>query len=443
MRIFIVGAGEVGIHIASSLVREEHDLVVIERDAKKVAHLQSTMDILAVAGDGCDPGILKANGVGTADLFFAVSNDDAANLLAALTARSLGAARAVVRVGKPYLGKTPPIRKDPDIITIYPERLVAEEIGGLTRFPGASKARLFADGRLILLQARPSDTADIYGRPLKYLCAPPGWVLTGIHRASGLIIPHGETELLRGDLFYSVGRTETVTEYLRHIGIDSKPTRRVVIAGAGQVGQALAHELANQKIHVTVIQRTAGRADDLAAEQPDVLVLRGDARDPEILREAGVEGADYFVATTQEDEVNLLSSLLARELGAQLVVALYNQPEFLRLMQAVKVDLPISPRMVVAGTILRMVHRTEIVGLDLVEGGDAEVVEFEVPHGAKALKGPLKKLKIPAEAIIGAVVRGEQIFVPTGDFAFEEGDRALIFTLTDALPALEKMFRGR
>jgi trk system potassium uptake protein TrkA len=240
-----------------------------------------------------------------------------------------------------------------------------------------------------------------------------------------------------------VGRTKTVTEYLRHIGIDSKPTRRVVIAGAGQVGQALARELANQRIQVTVIQRTAGRADDLAAEQPDVLVLRGDARDPEILREAGVEDADYFVATTQEDEVNLLSSLLARELGAQLVVALYNQPEFLRLMQAVKVDLPISPRMVVAGTILRMVHRTEIVGLDLLEGGDAEVVEFEVPRGAKALKGPLKKLKIPAEAIIGAVVRGEQIFVPTGDFAFEEGDRALIFTLTDALPALEKMFRGR
>jgi trk system potassium uptake protein TrkA len=443
MKIFIVGAGEVGQHIASSLIREDHDLVVIERDRKKVDHLQSTMDILAVAGDGCNPRILEAHGVGSANLFFAVSNDDAANLLAALTARSLGAERSVVRVGKTYLGGTPLIRADKNIITIYPEQLVAEEIAGLTRFPGASKARLFADGRLILLLARPSDTADIYRRPLKYLCAPPGWVLTGIHRASGLIIPHGDTALRRGDLFYAVGRTDSVHEYLKHIGVESKPARRVVIAGAGQVGQALARLLVSQKIQVTVIQRTPGRAGDLAAEQPEVLVLRGDARDPETLREAGISDADYFVAATQSDEANLLSSLLARELGANVVVALYNKPEFLHLMQAVKIDLPISPRLVVAGTILRMVHRTEIVGLDLLEGGDAEVVEFEVPHGARALRGPLKKLKIPTEAVIGAVVRGDQLFVPGGEFAFEEGDRALIFTLTDALPALEKMFRGR
>jgi trk system potassium uptake protein TrkA len=443
MKIFIVGAGEVGVHIAASLIREEHDLVVIERDPKKVAHLQRTMDILAVAGDGCDPRILKAHGVGNADLFFAVSNDDAANLLAALTARSLGAARAVVRVGRPYLGKTPAIKSDPNIITIYPERLVAEEIAGLTRFPGASKARLFAEGRLILLQARPSSTADIYGRPLKFLCGPPGWVLTGIHRASELIIPRGDTELRPGDLFYAVGRAESVTDYLKYIGVDSKQAKRVVIAGAGQVGQSLARLLVKERIQVTVIQRTAGRAGHLAEEQPEVLVLRGDAREPNILREAGVEEADYFVSATQQDEVNLLASLLAREMGAKVVVALYNQPEFLRLMQAVRVDLPISPRMVMAGTILRMVHRTEIVGLDLVAEGDAEVVEFEVPKGARALRGRLKNLKIPRTAIIGAVARGEQLFVPTGDFEFEEGDRALIFTLTDALPALERMFRGR
>ena len=280
-----------------------------------------------------------------------------------------------------------------------------------------------------MLQARPSSTADIYGRPLKFLCGPPGWVLTGIHRAAGLIIPRGDTELHRGDLFYAVGRAETVTDYLKYIGVDSKPARRVVIAGAGQVGQSLARLLVKEKIQVSVIQRTAGRADDLAAEQPEVLVLRGDAREPDILREAGVEEADYFVSATQQDEVNLLSPLLARELGAKVVVALYNQPEFLRLMQAVRVDLPISPRMVVAGTILRMVHRTEIVSLDLVEEGDAEIVEFEVPRGARALRGQLKNLRMPRTAIIGAVARGEQLFVPTGDFEFEEGDRALIFTL--------------
>lgn len=438
-----MGAGEVGVHIASSLVREDHDLVVFERDAKKVTRLQSTLDALAVAGDGCDPALLKSHGVESADLFFAVSNDDAANLLAALTARSLGAGRCVVRIGRPHLGSNPLIERDNEIVPLYPEQLVAEEIFALTRVPGAGRARFFAEGRLVLLQARPSAVADIYGRPLKMLPGPEGWILTGIRRASGTVIPRGDTVLRRGDTLYAVGRTETVADYLGSLGVESTPTRRVVIAGAGQVGQSLAKLLVAQKIEVAVIQRGASRAFDLAAEEPELLVLRGDARDPDMLRDAGVEQADYFVATTQEDEVNLLSALLARELGAKSVVALYNQPEFLDLLHAVNIDLPLSPRLTVAGTILRMVHRREIVSLDLVEGGEAEVVEFEVPDNARVLGKPLQRLRFPRSSIVGAVARGSELFVPTGDFQFQAGDRALVFTMAEALPNLEKIFRGR
>jgi len=444
MKIFIMGAGEVGVHIASSLVREgRHDLVIIERDAAKVTRLQATMDILAVNGDGCDPALLTARGVAGADLFFAVSNQDAANLLAALTARSLGANRCVVRIGQPHLGTNPLLQQDGNILPLYPERLVAEEIHALTRVPGATKARFFANGKLVLLQARPADHADIYDRPLKELRGPGGWVLTGIHRASGLLVPRGDAVLRRGDLLYAVGRTDDIPGYLASIGVESRPTKSVVIAGAGQVGRWLARLLVADGVNVRVIQRGAGKAFDLAAELPEVLVLRGDARSPEILREAGVEKADYFVAATQQDEVNLLSSLLAREIGAGVVVALYNQPEFLNLLHAVRIDMPLSPRLMVAGTILRMVHRREIVSLDLVEGGEAEVVEFEVPERAKVLKGSLEDLSFPRDSIVGAVVRGSELFVPTGAFRFEIGDRALLFTRIEALPALEKMFRGR
>jgi trk system potassium uptake protein TrkA len=444
MRIFIMGAGEVGIHIASSLVRERrHDLVVIERDAEKVTRLHSTMDILAVTGDGCDPDLLRERGVADADLFFAVSNQDAANLLAALTARKLGARRCVVRIGEPHLGANPLLEADPEVLPLYPERLVAEEVRGLTRVPGAVKARFFANGKLVLLQARPAEHADIYDRSLQDLHGPKGWVLTGIHRASGLIVPRGDTILRRGDLLYAVGRTDGISRYLDSIGVESRPTRSVVIAGAGQVGEWLARLLVADGVDVRVIQRGRGRAFDLAAGVPEALVLHGDARSPEILREAGVERADYFVAATQEDDVNLLSSLLAREIGARVVVALYNQPEFLNLLHAVRIDLPISPRLVVAGTILRMVHRREIVSLDLVEGGEAEVVEFQVPERARVLRGSLAELSFPRASIVGAVVRGEELFVPTGDFRFQVGDRALVFTLTETLPALEKLFRGR
>ncbi|MCP3979666.1 MAG: Trk system potassium transporter TrkA [bacterium] len=443
MRIFIVGAGEVGIHIASSLVREGHDLVMIERDREKVTSLERAMDVLAVAGDGCDPKLLRRHGVTDADLFFAVSNDDAVNILSALTARSYGAKRCVVRVGNPVLGTTPLLKKDPEIVQLYPERLVAEEIFSLTRVPGAGKARFFNEGRLVLLQARPSIRAAIYGKPLKDLEGPKNWILTGIHRASGTVIPRGDTVLRPGDLLYAVGPAASVPEYLQSIGVNAEPTRSVLIAGAGQVGSWLARLLVKAKMQVTVIQRGARRAAELAAAIPDALVLRGDATDPLMLAEAGVEEVDYFVAATQQDEVNLLSSLLAREAGARAVVALYHRPEFLNLMHAVRIDIPLSPRMMIAGEILRMVHRREIVSLDLVEGGDAEVIEFQVPERARVLKRPLSELRFPRSAIVGAVLRGEEIVLPRGDFQFQVGDRALVFTLTEKLAELERMFRGR
>ena len=239
MKIFIVGAGEVGLHIATSLSLEGHDLVVVEQDRDKARTLQTELDVLAVNGDGCDPTLLQSHGIDGADLFFAVSNDDASNLLAGMTARRLGAKRSVVRVGRHHHAKNPLIAEDPDIVALYPERLVAEEIHGLTRVPGVSKAHFFANGKLILLVARPSRTADIYHKPLKALDGPNGWVLVGVQRATEMIIPRGDTELKKRDLLYAVGRTETVPEYLESIGVTSRPTKKVVIAGGGQVGRWL------------------------------------------------------------------------------------------------------------------------------------------------------------------------------------------------------------
>lgn len=442
MKIIILGAGEVGVHIASSLRNEGHDLVLIEKDPRKVARLASTMDILAVAGDGCNPRILKAQGVATADLFFAVTNNDPVNLLSTLTARRLGAKQCVVRVGDPALGKNPLVKGDEYIKLLNPERLVAEEIFSLTRVPGANKARFFHDGRLALVQARPSTSASIYGRPLKTLQGPPNWILTGIHRTSGTVIPRGDTVLQPGDLVYGVGPTETIQQFFDSIGVVSSPTRNVLIAGAGRVGTLLAQLLVRDKIKVTVVNRTKERAFRCADRVPEALVLQGDVSDPTILREAGVEQVDYFVATTSNDEVNLLSSLLARELGAHSTVALYHQPEFLNLMQATRIDIPVSPRLMIAGEITRMVHRREIVSIDIVEGGEAEIVDFKVPANARALKKPIKHMNFPRKAIIGTVIRGEEIFVPGGDFQFQEGDEALVFTLAEALPDLEKLFRG-
>lgn len=226
------------------------------------------------------------------------------------------------------------------------------------------------------------------------------------------------------------------------LGVEIKSTRRVVIAGAGQVGSSLCTMLAKEGIQVTVVERNESRAFALASAVPQAVVLQGDATDPTLLREADVENTDFFVAATQNDMTNVLSSLLARELGAHTQVALYNRPEFRSVMQASGIDRPLSPRTMVAGTILRTVHRREILSLDLVGGGDAEVVDFEVPKKARVLKGSLKELRFP-NSVVGAVVREDEIIVPDGSFKFAPGDHVLVFTLVETLPYLEKQFKRR
>ena len=443
MRIFIVGAGEVGFHIASSLSREGHDLVIIEGDREKVHRLEKSLDVLAVHGDACNPQILRSQGIENADLFFAVTNDDPVNLLSAITARRLGASRSVVRLGNVFHQFNPLLQDDPDLVPLYPEQLVAEEILGLTKVPGAIKAHFFGQGRLVLLHAKPSLDAAIYDQQLKYMNGPDGWVLTGIRRGGELLIPRGDTTLQAGDVLYAVGRTENVPAFLKSVGVESRPVRRVLIAGGGQVGRALARLLVAERIKVTVIQRSQERASQVASQVPEALVLKGDATDPDILREAGVDEVDYFVAATQSDENNIFAALLARELGAGSTIVLYQKHEFKNVLQTVQLGVPLSPRLVIAGTILRMVHGREILSLDLMEEGDAEAVEFEVPKEARVLERPLKDLRFPRTAIVGAVMRGDDLFVPVGDFTFREGDRALVFTLSEALPALEKMFSYR
>jgi len=443
MRIFIVGAGEVGFHIASSLAREGHDLVVIEADTTQAKKIQTELDVMGIHGDGCQPELLKEHGVDKADLFFSVSDGDAVNLLAALTARALGARQCVARLGNPKYGENPLLKADRNIIPLHPERLVAEEILGLTRVPGVSKAHFFEDGKLLLLRARPARDADIYGRPLRELSWPAGWILVGVERGGKLTIPKGDTELKPGRRVYAVGRTETAREFLKVIGIEAPPVHKVVIAGAGHVGSWLARRLVEDNVQVTVIQRQAQKALALATEVPEALVLHGDATDTAILKEAGASDADYFVAATQDDESNVISSCLAHEAGARIVVSIYQRPEFLNVLRAARVDIGLSPRLITAGTILRMVHRREILSLDLVASGEAEVVEFQVPDSSHVLKAPLWKMKLPKDSIIGAVIRGEERYVPDGDFTFQVGDRALVFSLTEALPALEKLFRAR
>ncbi len=441
MRVAVLGAGQMGGHLLRQLSRlpDQPDVTLIEKDPETAQHLGRKFDISVVEADASIAAVLESH-AREADVLFALTNDDSANIVAALTAvhPAIGVERAVARISDPRHAEGPLLRDAEGIETILPEALIAEEILGLIRFPGTRSVRSLGEGGLVLLRAAPA-RESVFGRPLAEIdTAPRGWVLTGILRQRGnsgeadLIIPRGSTKLREGDEIFAVGPEAEAGNFLRAIGIRHDPVRRVIIAGYGQVGAQILERLPTSA-DVTVIRRAAA-----IGEVPGhPVIIRGDATDEDILREAGAGEADCFIAATDADEVNFMAAWLAKKAGARETIALHNRVVFGAPMRLSGVDYPICPASVVVGALLKPLHSRAMVRLDWIEGG-GEIVEIEVAEGSPATRLPLRDLEAPRDSIVGEVVRpGVGTFVPDGATRFEAGDIALIFFAIPDSPGLE------
>lgn len=452
MRLVVLGAGQMGEHLLQELIRlpRRLDITLIEKDAHS-EHLLSRFDIGFAQGDARIPSVLIQH-CADADVLFALTNDDATNLLAALTATdpAIGVERAVVRLSDARHQENPLLQtsaRKKAIETILPEERVAEEILGLIRLPGAKSARAFGGGDLLLLRAKPTNE-EVFDRPLAGIrSAPRGWILTGILRAADsgrLEIPRGQSRVQAGDEVFAVGPASTAPDFLRAVGLHRAAAQRVVVAGLGQVGRRLSRMLVDSGVEVTTIKRPSN-----PAVSPASVSILGDATDEHILEEAMVEDADFFVAATDADEVNFMAAHLAKQLGARRTIALHNRHHFNDVMRAVGVDHPISPAVITAGALLRPLHSRATARLEWVEGG-GELVEIEVVAGSPATERPLRDLGIPHTSIVGEVVR-ENVgaFVPDGDTRFLGGDRVAVFmeqggngAAPEPLCELEEVFGG-
>ncbi len=430
MRLVVLGAGQMGAHLLRQLSRlpDDHDITLVEKDSVVGSHLLRKFDIGIIEGDARVPAVLHQHCAG-ADVLFALTNDDATNLLAALTATdpSIGVQRAVVRLSDPRHEQSPLLGEDSrrwKIETILPEALVAQEILGLIRYPGARSVRSFGDGVLVLLRAVPQEPS-VFDRPLEEIeTAPRGWILTGILRRRGghLVIPRGATEVHDGDEVFAVGPAAEASNFLRAVGLDWRPTKRVVIAGLGQVGRRLGELLLDSGVDITIIRHRQSGEPSLPAH-----TIVGDATEEDILREAEVGGADFFVAATAADEVNFMSAHLAKKAGARRTIALHNRDDLREVMQDLGVDHPISPGVITAGALLKLLHSRAMLRLDWIEGG-GELVEIEVAKNSPATKAPLRELGVPHSCIVGEVVRAKSApFVPDGNTEFIPGDRVALF----------------
>lgn len=444
MNIVIVGAGEVGHHLADILSREDHSVSVIDPDPAKARRMTESLDVQALVGDGTRADVLTQAGASKADLVVAVSDEDRVNMLACLLSKRLGAKRVILRLkdtsrleGYRYFYKQ---ALGFDVVLSTAE-LAAEEILSTVRERHALEVETFADGRVQLRRLRLREESELTAEPIASLRLPAGVLVVAVSRKDKFFVPSGEDQMAVEDQIYIIGEARDCDAFERMAGEKMSWKRSVVIMGAGSIGRQIARSLRGTAgVSILIIERDPARARMAAAESPEeVLVLEGDATDLDLLLEERIGDANVFIATTGDDENNMVACHLAKSLTVERTVALVNKASYRQIYDLLGIDQAISPRVLCANSILRFVRSGSPAAIAVIGDGKAEVLELTARFSeAKRIKN----LGLPRGAVVGALVRGDVVKIPTGETQIEPGDQVIVFTLPENLEQVERTFRG-
>ena len=451
MKIVVLGAGQVGGSVAESLVSEHNDITVVDVEPQRLRALQDRLDLRTVLGSGAHPSVLSEAGIEDADLLVAVTQSDETNLVACrLAARMFNVPRRIARIrATDYLANEKVLGEqgfDVDL-SICPEQILTDYIVKLVEFPEALQVLDFADGKVSLVAVRAYRGGPLVGRPLKDMRRHiPGidTRIVAIFRGDRSIVPDGETVIEAGDEVFCLAASGQIRQVMRELRRMDRPVKRVMIAGGGNIGLRLAHALEGE-YSVRVIEHNKRRCELLAARLGGALVLNGDTTDEELLADENIAEMDLFVAVTNDDENNIMSSLLAKRMGAGRVVALINRRAYVDLLQSGQIDIAISPAQATIGTLLAHVRRGDVVAVHSLRRGAAEALEAVV-HGdresCRVTDRRVDEIDLPPGTTIGAVVRGSEVMMAHHDTLIRAGDHVIVF-VTDkkTLPRVEKLFQ--
>lgn len=449
MKILIVGVGQVGYFLCERLSLEGHEVTLIDRSPEHLGKAADRLNVLGIHGNGASAEVLEQAGIKDADIFIAVTDLDEVNILACLLAREYQVPTRVARVKSiEYTGQGAVLSKEKlgiDLL-INPDDAVAEEIVQIACRAGAFDVAEFAEGQIQFLGYRINEGSPLCNLSLRELGEIRGiyrFVITAISRAGQTIIPRGDDSILAGDSIFIVAHRKdlpAIQYLLQQQQGKKRGAARAFILGGGNIGLHVALELETMGFAVRLIDQDEKRCERLSAKLKRTLVINTDGTDIRTLLDEGVDGADIFIAVTDNDESNILCSLLAKQHGARRSLALVNKPELLNLAPSLGIDACVSPRQAAAGAILKYVRRGGVISLAAIEGSNAEVMEILIKPDSEKIGIPLRKLHFPAGAIIGAVMHGETYTIPTGDCHLQAGDRVVVFALPAALGKIERFF---
>lgn len=451
MKIVILGAGQVGRTAAYHLAREEaNEVTVVDTNEEALRDLQDRLDIRTVAGHASYPTVLEAAGAADADIIVALTSSDEVNMLACEVAYTLyRTPTKIARIRSAEYTKNQKLFSGEALsvdVWISPEQLVTEYIERLVRYPGALQVLDFADGRVRLVGVRALKGGLLVGQRIRALREHMPDIdarIVAIYRDGRNIDPEGDTIIENGDEVFFLAAREQIRRVMNEMRKEDAPVKRVVIAGGGNIGFRLAKEL-EKKAQVKLIERDPRRARKVSESLENAIVLNGDAADEQLLIEENIDSADIFAALTNSEEANILSAMLAKRLGAHKVMALINRPAYAELMESGTIDVAISPQTVTIGSLLAHVRRGDVVRVHSLRRGAAEAIEA-VAHGdkgdSKVVGRKVEDVPLPEGALIGAIVRGEEVIMAHHDTVVNADDHVIVF-LSDRrhIEAVEKLF---
>ena len=454
MKVVICGAGQVGTSIARYLASEHNDVTVLDQSPELISHLNESLDVQAVVGYASHPEVLEQVGVKDADMLIAVTRSDEVNMVACQIAHSLfNVPTKIARIRhQSYLN---PLWADlftrehmPIDVIISPEIEVANAISRRLTVPGAFDMIPLADDKVRLIGVRCTDRCPIVHTPLRQLTSlfpDLNIIIVGIVRDDDASVPSPRDQMLPGDSVYFVANTEHVSRAMAAFGHEEQEARRIIILGGGNIGLSLAHliEASKHDVSVKVIEYDAERARFAAESMPRTAIILGDCLDPEILAEANVSMTETVVAVTDDDETNILGSLLAKRYGAERAVTLINKTTYSPLITTLGIDVVVSPQAITVSTILQHVRRGRIRAVHSLGDGFAEVIEADALETSPLVGKPLKETKLPRGVIVGAVLHNDEVIIPSGETIINPDDRIIILAAADVVKKVEKLFSVR
>jgi len=454
MKVIVCGAGQVGFNIARHLAGENNDVTVIDQSVELTRKISDQLNVQAIVGHASRPDVLEQAGAGSADMIVAVTFADEVNMVACQVAHSLfNVPTKIARVRAQ--GYLQPIWRDlfsrehlPIDVIISPEIEIARAVSRRLQVPGAIDMIPFADDRIRVIAVRIDEACPISDTPLRQLTElfPDLHIrVMGMVRDGVVVVPGGDDQMEVGDEVYFAVETPHLTRAMAVFGHEEKEARRVIIIGGGNIGLFLAEALEADHPNVMpkLIEIDTERAHLIAERLTRTVVLNGDALERELLEEANVQATETVIAVANDDEVNILSSLLAKRYGCTRAVTLINNASYAPLITSLGIDVVVNPRAITVSRILEHVRRGRIRSVHSLPDGLAEVIEAEALETSPLVGQPLREIDLPPGMIVGAVARGDEVIIPRGDTVIQAHDRIVMFTVAAMVKKVEKMFAVR